>query len=494
MTLAYHFNETESLYRALLESASGFALLILAPNRRIIARNRGAMQIVGECDAYGGAPASEVDRELAAAREWARCAHERWYVRDDGTRFWADIVLTAIHEGGTLAYYVANIRDLTLHKKALEEVHERSLENAAVAAFAHKAVTERRPDELDRAARAYLAAALQTNQVELWRSDDSNFVSGGIYVEAMERLAPVTRRLTEDDFAVAPYLRGYAEYGIATAVECGDSISVVAAFSDHRPFEAQSIYPLQAIAAMHAAAIIRCAAEAEIRETESALRKSREQLRKLTAATNQVQENERRRIAREVHDELGQRLTALRLDLGLLRAELRDARTAPAERRIATMFDLIDETIATVRRVATELRPAILDDFGFRAAIEHEISAFAKRTGIDVTLSFRPDDIEIDSTRGTALYRIVQEALTNVARHSGATRAVCSIEQRDGNIHAVVRDNGRGITEQESLSRLGLIGLRERAYALGGDATIEGTVGVGTIISVWIPYEDTDRR
>jgi signal transduction histidine kinase len=509
------------------------------------------------------------------------------------------------------------------NRALLDELRRRSVENAAVAAFAHIAVTERRPEELHRAALTYLAAAAYADSTELLqttpdctlaliaRLDDESprdlVIAGGLHAEALRRRAPVARRLTEEDFAAAPHLRHRAQFGIATGVAAGDEVFVLAAFSRHQPFAPQATYPLQAIAATHAAALVRCATEEELadgrnrlrltleqlpaivstvnsdlvftsaqgsalraigfdsggmvgrsileigipegsaplaafrdalrgvssryeytylgrmyenrveplrdrdgkiigclnlgvditeyREAETALRQSREELRRLTASMNAVQETERRRIAREVHDEMGQRLTALRIDLGLLRTELRNGGgTSEAQQRVATMFELIDETIATVRRVATELRPAILDDFGFPAALENEICAFSKRTGIAATLTFEPEDLAIDSERATALYRIMQEALTNVSRHSGATRVACSIELHDHRIYAEVHDNGRGITEQESLTTLGLIGLRERALALGGQAVFTGVAGKSTRVSVWIPDESSDRR
>jgi PAS domain S-box-containing protein len=211
-------------------------------------------------------------------------------------------------------------------------------------------------------------------------------------------------------------------------------------------------------------------------------------VQRLRAAMNKVQEDERRRIARELHDELGQLLTSLRLDLGLMRRELRSVPTAALESRIATMLDLADLTIATVRRVATELRPSVLDDFGLRAALEHERAAFVQRTGIDVKLSIRNDQL-IDPDRATALYRIVQESLTNVARHSGATRVDIRVEAMEGKVTAELRDNGRGITEAEvnNLSTLGLLGVRERAFAFGGEAVIESLPGSGTRVFVSLP-------
>lgn len=227
----------------------------------------------------------------------------------------------------------------------------------------------------------------------------------------------------------------------------------------------------------------------ERRQAEIALADSREQLRRLSSALNHLQEAERRRIAREVHDELGQRLTSLRLDLDLLRKEWCGGALEQANARIAAMFDLIDETLGTVRRVATALRPAVLDDFGFRAALEQELASFRKRTGITTTASFCPDDLAVDADRATALYRIVQEALTNIARHAGATSVEVHIEATSDEICAEIVDDGRGITaaEIDSETTLGLLGMRERANALGGSVIIEGSPGRGTRVLVKIP-------
>ena len=365
-------SELELGYRALLDHTSGFAMLLLAHDGRVIDRNRGACEMLGASAVYGGAPAGEIEQELAAAREHGSHAWERWQRGAGGRRFWAAVTITAVRDSaGEIALYLAIIRDLS----------------AVMSAFHH-------------------------------------------------------------DLVFTP--------------PQGSGLAALGAQPDHR-------------------------------ETESALRASREQLRRLTAEMNHLQENERRRIARELHDEMGQRLTALRLDLGLLRGELRQQRVPEAEQRVATMFAVIDETIATVRRLATELRPAILDDFGFRAAIEQELAAFSKRTGIGTTVSFDPPELTVDHDRATALYRIIQEALTNVARHSGASRVECTVELRERCIHAIVQDNGRGITEEEALTRLGLVGMRERALTLGGVAVIENIAGGGTRVAVAIPDEDPDR-
>jgi two-component system sensor histidine kinase UhpB len=226
-----------------------------------------------------------------------------------------------------------------------------------------------------------------------------------------------------------------------------------------------------------------------MRDAQRRLRSAGEQLRRFSSALNHLQEAERRRIAREVHDELGQRLTSLRLDLGLLRNEWHEGELEKTGARIANMFDLIDETLGTVRRVATALRPAVLDDFGFRAALEQELSSFRKRTGITMTSSFCPEDLAVDAERATALYRIVQEAMTNIARHAGATCVEVHIEVRSDDILAEIVDDGRGITAEEidSETTLGLLGMRERASAFGGAVIIEGSQGCGTRVLVRVP-------
>ena len=217
-------------------------------------------------------------------------------------------------------------------------------------------------------------------------------------------------------------------------------------------------------------------------QAEAALRESREHLRRLSAGMNKLQEDERRRIARELHDELGQLLTALRLELSVVE---------PGEewnQKIAGMMHLVDDVLETVRRVARELRPAILDDFGLRPAVENDVTAFRKRTGIDVRLSIRGDKL-IGGDHASAVYRIVQEGLTNVARHSGATAVDLRIDAGEGRVEVELRDNGRGITAAQANGpdTLGLLGLCERAYALGGEATIEGIPNDGTRVFVSLP-------
>jgi signal transduction histidine kinase len=201
-----------------------------------------------------------------------------------------------------------------------------------------------------------------------------------------------------------------------------------------------------------------------------------------------VQEEERTRIARELHDDLGQSLTALKMDIGGLMAMSPSAAASePLRHRI---MSTLDETVTAVQRISSELRPSVLDDLGLAAAIEAEAMRFEQRTGIECELSLpQHDDLHVGSSAVTAIYRIVQEALTNVARHADATRVEVRLRQRPEELLLEIRDDGRGITAKEigDPHSLGLIGIRERAGLAGGTVHFEGVAGRGTIVSVCIP-------
>ena len=227
---------------------------------------------------------------------------------------------------------------------------------------------------------------------------------------------------------------------------------------------------------------------------EGAIKKSEEQLRNLTSYLQRVGEVERTNIAREIHDELGQTLTVLKMDLSWLSRRLADNQISLIEKTEA-MSHLINATIQTVKKISTELRPGLLDDLGLSAAIEWQAEEFQKRTGIKSKISVEPKDITFDRDRNTALFRIFQETLTNIARHAGATEVSVSLKQRAGRIELTVRDNGRGITEEELTNpkSFGLIGIRERVKIFGGNNIIKGVPGQGTTVTVRMPVRDMMR-
>ncbi|MCL5021814.1 MAG: PAS domain-containing sensor histidine kinase [Nitrospirae bacterium] len=235
--------------------------------------------------------------------------------------------------------------------------------------------------------------------------------------------------------------------------------------------------------------VINCRDVTERKEAEEQLKTSREQLRNLSAHLQTLREKERTSIAREIHDELGQALTALKMDVSWLGKKYREVDIIA--KKAASMAFLIDSTIATVKRISSELRPVALDDLGLTAALEWEAEEFQRRTGIDCTVTFHPPDIVLEKDLATAIFRIVQESLTNVIRHAEATRVSVSLEEREGAAVLSIEDNGKGITEDQiaDSEAFGLIGIRERAVFLGGRATFEGSPGKGTVVTVVLPLD-----
>jgi signal transduction histidine kinase len=235
-------------------------------------------------------------------------------------------------------------------------------------------------------------------------------------------------------------------------------------------------------------AVLRDITAGKIAEQE--LRKSREQLRNLSAHLQSIREQERARMAREIHDQLGQTLTALKMDLSWLVKRLSNGKKALLERTLA-MNEIIDMTIQTVQRISAELRPGLLDDLGLSAAVEWQTEQFRERSEIDCTINLSPEHIVVDRECSTEMFRIFQEILTNIARHANATQVKIDLIKREKKLVLKVRDNGEGITKSEisDSQSLGLIGMRERVYPWGGRVRIAGVPDRGTIVCVTMPLQ-----
>jgi signal transduction histidine kinase len=216
-------------------------------------------------------------------------------------------------------------------------------------------------------------------------------------------------------------------------------------------------------------------------------------MRELAAYLEEAREKERTAIARDLHDQCGQGLTALRFDLETIMKGLRAA-DSQASVHLADSIKLIDRLAEEVRSLSAELRPGMLDDLGLCAAIEWHVGRFSERTAIPCELSLPEDDSAVSPVHATAVYRILQELLTNVARHSQATRVRIRLERSDGNLVLTVEDNGKGIDKKsiESKESLGLLGIRERVRPLGGGVVIGSTRGKGTTVVVQLPLVRSD--
>ncbi len=228
-------------------------------------------------------------------------------------------------------------------------------------------------------------------------------------------------------------------------------------------------------------------------KTDAELQHSRGLLRALAGRLQAIREEERKMIAREIHDELGGALTSLKIDLSLLTKaahQLKDKQTRTnLLDKTDSIMNVIDTSIQTVRRIAAQLRPGILDDLGLVETVEWQLQDYQKRTGLQCSFLPEVKHLELDEQHSTALFRIFQEAMTNVVRHAGATGILVRLSEQPGELVMEIEDNGRGIRDEEirHSSSLGILGMKERALLFGGDVVIKGQAGVGTRVTVKIP-------
>lgn len=313
------------------------------------------------------------------------------------------------------------------------------------------------------------------------------------YLEQLERLQP---ELILSDYAL-PSFDGYRALDIAKErVPHVPFIFVTGTMGEEVAIETlkngATDYVLKARLARLGPAVHRALRESadrrERQRAEDKLRRSLEQLRALTTYLQYVREEERTRIAREVHDELGQALTGLKLDMSWLAVRIGRNRQALRD-KANTMAMHIDETIQTVRRIATELRPGILDSLGLVAAIEWQANEFHSRTGIPCSVIATAVEAPLDQNFTTVCFRIFQETLTNIIRHAAATAVEVVLRETGQDLVLTVRDNGRGISEEEiaNMRSLGLVGMRERATLIGGELTLQGALGQGTTVTLRVP-------
>ena len=236
----------------------------------------------------------------------------------------------------------------------------------------------------------------------------------------------------------------------------------------------------------------------ERKKAEKELKTSRELMRNLSQYLQSVRERESKRIAREIHDVMGQQLTALKMDVSWLSHRIP---TNKEEEKLflnkaKAMSDLIDDTIKAVQKISAELRPGLLDDLGLLPAIEWLSQDFQSRTSIQCRMQFDCNELDLDPDCATAIFRISQEALTNIARHAKATHVNIRISERDGRLQLKIRDNGKGIRDDDVLSptSLGLMGMRERLRPFGGELLINGIPKRGTTLTADIPLKSGGHK
>jgi len=229
----------------------------------------------------------------------------------------------------------------------------------------------------------------------------------------------------------------------------------------------------------------------ERKQAEEKLKRSSKLLRELATHLQSIREEERTMISQEIHDELGQVLTALKIQVSLLANKL-NKNQGPLKQKINSLADMIDSSVESVQKISSKLRPGILDELGLIAAIEWQTEEFEKLTNIKCSLVLPKDEINLERDKTTAIFRIFQEALTNIARHSEATKVAVSLLNHQSNIFLEIQDNGRGITQEQikDFKSLGIHGMVERAMIFGGQVSIEGFAGNGTMVKVEIPFDE----
>lgn len=230
--------------------------------------------------------------------------------------------------------------------------------------------------------------------------------------------------------------------------------------------------------------------EHRVQERTAAHMLAETQLQELAGFLQTVREEERSHIAREIHDELGQALTALRIDLNWLRSKCSGSDPRIAE-RLEAAFQLVVRTLDVVRRISEDLRPGMLDSLGLAAAIEHHVAKFSAHAGIPCKLSMNREEFEVGDKLATAIFRLVQEALTNVTRHASASNVAVQLNDVNDILQLTVQDDGCGFAVPVSKKTFGLLGMRERVNMLGGRFEIESAPGQGTRIGAWFPKEIT---
>jgi PAS domain S-box-containing protein len=282
---------------------------------------------------------------------------------------------------------------------------------------------------------------------------------------------------------------GFASFAAFPLAQGGHHVGLFVLYSAEAQFFTDDIVRLLGALATDLSFALDFIAEAQQRcEAEQQLRESRGQLRELAAYLQSVREEERTRISRELHDELGQSLTAIRIGLGVIETK---GKAMPAEwlDNVHALKKIADSTVESVQRIAADLRPLILDELGLPSAIDWLLESFSANAGVAYELLLPASSLDFSREISTTIFRIIQEALTNVSRHSQATRVVVELKETPASISLKITDDGKGIDPAADAREqsLGLIGMRERAYLLGGDLRIHSRPGAGTSIEVRIP-------
>jgi PAS domain S-box-containing protein len=483
---------SEERFRLLIGSIKDHAIVMLDSSGHLISWNEGAQAITGHTaeevigrknsmfyglqDVEDGIP----ELNLKQAAENGQYHREGWRPRKDGSRYWAEVTFTAIrNDNGHLKGYAVIVRDITERKRAQEKIayQARLMEDSSDAIFATDAGF--RFVSFNKAAEAlygYPAAEVIGKPLnDIVRNPMPD-----------EKRVDIRRELLE-----IGYWKGLAVYHTRNGAPLDIAISISRTHDEWGQVEGYIMVCRDMTERLKAEAKLRQFSEdleRLVEEKTNELQYSNIELRDLTSRLQRVREEERGAIAREIHDELGQQLTGLKMDLFWIAKRLDSAASDQARQKLRSTMSLLDETILTVRRIATDLRPSILDDLGLIAAIEWQSQEFEKRAGILTVFQSTIPEMDFPPDMAIGMFRICQESLTNVARHAAASRVSITLDPVDGGVCMAISDDGKGLDPQRADRKtLGLIGMKERALMMGGRLELGNGEIKGFRLAVTVP-------
>jgi len=490
----------ESRWSSLVSSVKDLAILLISPDGIVLSWNEGAERIKGyRQNEIIGQPVSvfytpedlaagEPKHNLQLAITHGSCQCQGWRIKKDGSRFWADIVITPIYnQHHELQAFAKITRDTTDQKLAQENIAylARLIEDTSDAIFSTGV----------------------NGEIKTWnRSAETLFGYSATEVIGKQATDLMRPQITDD--VREPIRRELEEHGywkgeIVYLDHAGDKHTILQSVSNaHGPDGKPDGYVIVGRDITHWKKVedqlrqFNATLETQVKEKTAEISQSNADLRALASHLQDIREEERAAMAREVHDELGQQLTGLKMDLALITRRLPAADTEWLLTKTQQTMTLLDTTIRTVRKIATELRPSILDDLGLVAAIDWQAQEFMKRSGIDTVFDSDLTTLELAPSVSIGLFRICQEALTNIARHAGARNVHITLKKNNGWLELSISDDGRGIDAQKQYRNgktLGLMGMKERALMMGGALAIDSSPGKGLRLSVTLPLQQPQQ-
>lgn len=471
----------EEQFRLLMECATDYALILLDGGGRVAAWNAGAERLFGyQADEIVGrdfavffaaedVAEGQPDEELRAAMARGRAEHERWYVRKDGARLWCGGTLMALRrEAGVPRRFGLVLHDQTqrrLHEEALRASEER-----------HRIISELTSDY------NYVVRfdADGTSQLEMATEGFTRIA--GYTVEEVNARGDWSFLIHPDDMATA-------DAGVRRVLSGTVNASLIRIFTKDGAIRWIRNLNKPVWDATHSRVVRIIGAAQDVTEhkqAEKELRESRERLQALSRQLIAAQENERRRLAHELHDEIGQSLTAISINLQAARSAAGEA----TQRRLRDALAIVDQALAQVRHLSLDLRPSVLDDLGLEAAVRWLADRQIRLSGLDIRLDIKLGPRRLPAEMETTCFRVIQEALTNIVRHAHARRVWIELHGREA-VELSVRDDGVGFDPAEARRRsaegtsFGLLGMRERVELLGGEFAIESRLGHGSSVRVY---------